>query len=171
MLLLLVWFYVAKTLCDVCMCVCSSRVRLLFQMSLVVSVTHLNLGRPTLRFGGFHGIVLFSLFGPNVMCLTGWSCSSLLILAHLLILVVGMILQMGLLSLVSFLLWFHFECVRLLARRPLHWYSFSTKAIFIFSCCSQSFQFEHFYPALGWVVLLPCRIGVLLMWKKRTVHT
>ena len=53
------------------MCVCSCRVRMLFQMSLVVSVTHLNRGRPTRLFGGVHGLICFSLLGANVMRFTG----------------------------------------------------------------------------------------------------
>ena len=44
-------------------------------ISFNVSVTHLNLGLPTLRFGGIQGVIRFVLGGggANVMCLTGCS--------------------------------------------------------------------------------------------------
>ena len=40
-------------------------------MSPTASVIHLNLGLPTLLFGGSHGTKLFSGLGPNVICATG----------------------------------------------------------------------------------------------------
>ena len=61
------WLSLSKV-CGMCVCSCL----MLFHMSLIVSVTHLNLGLPTLLLGGIHGLMVWSGSGANVTCLTAW---------------------------------------------------------------------------------------------------
>ena len=57
----------AKSVCVMCVCVLWLR-SYVFHMSLMDSVTHLNLGLPTLLFGGFQGMIFPSVFGARVIC-------------------------------------------------------------------------------------------------------